>query len=314
MNSSLNGRHKATAVVICVLVHCMLLIGIIIIEFHDPVHEPIILIADQEQQDALDAHTPLTQEQWVAMNNSLPNAQFMHMPTQAEQEPSAAPPEMVAQEEPQTPDQIEVAEQGNQPKERLIEDSIDEVIELATQFIQEQTEPHKEKPPIQEKLPKKPIPQKMSPERSEITLAQIAQGFVSQIKQEAPMAVDSNVQGQASMQQLQQLHYCQKIIGCIVNSYKINRHGAPGIRQENRMSIHLAINKDGTINTLRIVQSSGSAPLDQFVLGMFKDASSSFPPLPQTFKAVPFHLPFFNIDHLESFQTTQGWYIDSRRS
>jgi hypothetical protein len=129
--------------------------------------------------------------------------------------------------------------------------------------------------------------------------------------QESPMSVRSNQQGPASMEQLQQMHYMQKIIACIVNSYKIRNNSSLRGYTMQQARVQMALNKDGTIYILQLVQSSGNMTIDQFLISMFQDASSSFPPLPSSFKEQTFHLPVFNVDRLESFQSTNGWYIDN---
>ena len=163
----------------------------------------------------------------------------------------------------------------------------------------------KKSEPPEEQLVKQEQPQSPS-----LTLAQLTQGFMQHL-QESPMTVRSQKQGQASMEQLQQMHYMQKIIGCIVNSYKIHNNSSLRGYNMQQARIQLAINKDGTIHTLQLVQSSGNMTIDQFLLTMFQDASSSFPPMPSSFKEQTFYLPLFNVDRLESFQSTNGWYIDN---
>lgn len=325
MDSTTKNHHKAIAILICLIVHSMLIVTILVIEMSDPQHEPIIMIADMQQEENRQENTslqPMPQEEWVAMSGGIPTMQQAALPTKAatqdnpplsQSEPQADAIESASHESPQEADQ-KAAEDTAVAQENLIEKSLEEVLELATQFLEEREPQKEEKQEVRKE--KKDTPQDLTP-KQQITLAQIAQGFVTQLQQDpsgGAMNVDSDKQGQASMSQLQQLHYCQKIIGCIVNSYKINRFNAPSIQQENRLCIHMALKQDGSIHTLRLVQSSGNSLLDQFVLATFKDASSSFPPLPQTFKQVPYHLPFFNIDRIESLHTTQGWYIDSRHS
>lgn len=308
MEQTLKGRHKITAIIACLLIHGLMLVSIIMVELNDAEREPIIMIAEVQDEQT---KQPLTEEQWVALNNSLPDSQFMHTPSAT---PQAAPPE----EQPvdMAADQRQEAEK--QPDQEITDQAIEQAIELATQFLETQLETEPELAQAPQEAPEKK--QEKKPEQSpppeaqkKLTLAQIAQGFVSQM-QEAAMAVKSDQSGQASMKQLQQINYCQKIIGCIVNSYKINKYNAPKNSPDQRLCVQLSLKNDGTIHSLNIVQSSGNHQIDQFVLAMFKDASSSFPPLPKSLQRTPFHLPVFNIDRLESFQTTQGWYIDNRRS
>lgn len=334
MDTTLKNHHKATAVLICFIIHSILIVTIMIVDMHtNTEYEPIILIANQEQEEALQEKTSMQsmqQEEWVAMSSSgLPSASFNTAPSLPAIQDHDTMPQMAQEsiEQPTNNQPTQAAqEEIPQAEQTVLEKSLDEVLELATQFMQERT-PQEEKKT--EDKPAKALAEENSPtlekftqKQKQITLAQIAQGFVSYMQQapsegsgvDSGMDVVSNKHGKASMNQLQQLHYCQKIIGCIVNSYKINRFNSPGGHQDNKLCVHLALKQDGSIHTLRLVQSSGNSMLDQFVLATFKDASSSFPPLPQTFKQIPYHLPFFNIDRIESLQTTQGWYIDNRHS
>lgn len=332
MDATLKNHHKAAAVLICFIIHSILIVTIMIVDMHTTEHEPIILIADQEQQEDLHEKTSMQsmqQEEWVAMSSGLPSASFNTAPSLPAIQDHDTTPQMAQEpaEQPTDSQPTEMAQEVSaQPEQAALEKSLEEVLELATQFLQER-EPLKaveaENKPAESPTKKiEPKIEKFSQKQKQITLAQIAQGFVSHMQQapsqesgvDSGMDVVSNKHGKASMNQLQQLHYCQKIIGCIVNSYKINRFNSPGGHQDNKLCVHLALKQDGSIHTLRIVQSSGNSMLDQFVLATFKDASSSFPPLPQTFKQIPYHLPFFNIDRIESLQTTQGWYIDNRHS
>ncbi len=314
MNNSLRRHHKFFVLLMCLLIHALIALSIIIIQFKDDfAAAPTILFAPTEEK----AEKPWnTDNDWVALNNSLPETQYMPEVLDNTQAIPKEMPEMTAEDKSEPFEQTENteiaqnSEQEKQPEEIAIQESLDEAIAMATQIL-EQSIPKKEKPLEENKANPKEAP---APQQSnEITLAQVAQGFINRI-QEAAMAVKSNNQGPANMDQLKQIHYCQKIIGCLVNSYKINKWDIKNKEQAQRASIHLALNHDGSIHTLRIMQSSGNYGLDQFIVGMFKDASSSFPPVPQSFKKVPFHLPLFNIDRIDSFQTTSGWYIDNTRS
>jgi hypothetical protein len=143
------------------------------------------------------------------------------------------------------------------------------------------------------------------------SFAQLAQGFVEHL-QHAEMAVRSDRKGVASIDQIKHLNYCQKIIGCIVNSYKIHNHGAPKKLLAHQARIQLVLNRNGSIAQLQLQQSSGDISVDRFLLDMFQDAGSSFPPVPNALKENPYVLPTFSVDSLESFNSTQGWYIDNK--
>ncbi len=196
------------------------------------------------------------------------------------------------------------------------EHAIDEALDIAHKLLKsnqaENTqlvyEEKKEKPFIKQAISQSTQP---SESHKSLTFSQLAQGFMQHV-QIADMAVRSDHVGPASMDQIKHVNYCQKIIGCIVNSYQINNHTIKKKQLARRARILLALNKNGSIHTLSIAESSGDPETDQFLLKMFEYASSSFPPVPPSFSQSPYYLPAFSVDHLESFHSTRGWYIDNR--
>lgn len=210
------------------------------------------------------------------------------------------------------------------------EATFDETLALATQFLaleksdKKQTEKKEPVEPLQQpKIFTKQEPAQTSEEPAEkkkITLAHITNRVLEQMAQDqsgdegasgaagAAMDVRSKRRGAASMQQIMFVNYCKKILSCIVTSYRIHKHNAPRCEQTRMACIKLAITKDGGIYSLAIVQSSGNAALDHFMLALFQDASSSFPPVP-TALAAPLELPIFNISGIEQLQSAEYWFI-----
>ncbi len=127
--------------------------------------------------------------------------------------------------------------------------------------------------------------------KNKMTFAQLAQGFVKHVEQAAAIEVDSNKKGVASIEQLKHLHYINKIYDYVQNSWTINSVNRPTHVTITKVAlIELVLNQDGSIHTLNLVQSSGDKDFDRFLLYVFKDASSSFPPVPALLKA-PYRLP-----------------------
>lgn len=148
--------------------------------------------------------------------------------------------------------------------------------------------------------------------KKNLSLAQLTQGFVGHLEQ-AAMAVRGNHSGAATAEQLKQINFCQKILNCVVNSYKIQRMNMPNNHREMKAArILLVLNDNGSINALEMHQSSGNVAVDNFLLELFRDASSSFPPVPASFNQKTYMLPVFNIDHLEALQSSKNWYIDNK--
>ena len=318
MKSALRPSHQLIIIALVLLIHGSMLMTFMIIEFQSgalemPKHEAIVMMEEEKEAPQEHAHwvamsavMPNAQTNWVAMNAVMPNAQAV---AQESESPSS--------EQPQPADTMQVEQQSETQKhhsELTAQENIDDAIALATQILDlKQPEKIQSKELTQSKAisPTAHIT-KNSPESKNIpTLAQITQGFVAHLQQ-ADMAVKSNRGGIASIDQIKHLNYCQKIIGCIVTTYKINNHTAPNKKMlDRRARVQLALNRNGTIAHLALQESSGDSAVDAFLLNMFKDASSSFPPVPAALTENPYQLPLFSIDSLESFRSTQGWHIDT---
>lgn len=334
MEQKLSRYQNLIVILITLLLHAGIILSIIIMKFDHPQTEAMVVLAQDSEPEQY--QTP--QNDWVTTSQALATPSSPPVPAQqtmqsskqqvAEQPPSdfAKPPTLEElrrpgppsdKPEPQAQEQQAVQEAAptlnEEPSyaEATADRQMQNAVSLAQKLLARaekrevtKKEVKKSEPP-EEQLVKQEQPQSPS-----LTLAQLTQGFMQHL-QESPMTVRSQKQGQASMEQLQQMHYMQKIIGCIVNSYKIHNNSSLRGYNMQQARIQLAINKDGTIHTLQLVQSSGNMTIDQFLLTMFQDASSSFPPMPSSFKEQTFYLPLFNVDRLESFQSTNGWYIDN---
>ncbi|TET34689.1 hypothetical protein E3J61_02590 [Candidatus Dependentiae bacterium] len=305
MEQKLSRYQNIIVLLITLLLHAGIILSIIIMKFDHPLSEAMVVLAQDSEPEQY--QTP--QNDWVTTSQALATPSSSAKATQASPKamPGTAADRSSDKPEPQTQEQQ--AEQ--EPAPMLNEEQMQNAVSLAQKLLARaekrevtKKEVKKSEPP-EEQLVKQEQPQSPS-----LTLAQLTQGFMQHL-QESPMTVRSQKQGQASMEQLQQMHYMQKIIGCIVNSYKIHNNSSLRGYNMQQARIQLAINKDGTIHTLQLVQSSGNMTIDQFLLTMFQDASSSFPPMPSSFKEQTFYLPLFNVDRLESFQSTNGWYIDN---
>ncbi len=297
MKNNLSAYQNLIILLISIILHALLLLAIIVVQLDHPQQEATVMLAQNEEPDNMQS----PERDWVTMQNSMP------APPVNAQTPAPAP----AQEQPE--EKLTQNEPPQKTKTEPSEQEIEQAVALA-QHVLEQSKPPE--PPAEEpkktEPPPKPVEQlvKQQPKTPPITLAQLTDGFMQHL-QESPMMVKSDRQGQASMEQIQHMNYCQKIIGCIVNSYLINKTRTIQGNDMNQTSIQLAINQNGSIHTLTIVRSSGNITVDRFLLHIFQDASSSFPPLPTSLKEQPYYLPLFNVDRLEAFQSTQGWYIDN---
>lgn len=323
MKRSLGWPITTCILILILLLHAAGLLSLLLAQLESLQQEKELIISLEDQE------SPMSERDWVAMNNSLPDTQFAQIDEsiqeqpQLEEEASHETDSQIAQKTPadnQMDQAVAVAQQMLEAaQEPIIEEKADDSEWVAIQVPKNESE-EKE---IVEQLKKEvelthastnQLPElKSSPTEKKLSLAQLTQGFVQHLEQ-AAMAVKSDKSGAASIDQMKHLHFCQKIIGCIVNSYKIHSHQVPHDKSMGQLRIQLALNENGSIHTLRIDRSSGNPSIDRFLMQLFKDASSSFPPVPATFKEKPYTLPTFNIDRLEAFQSQQGWYIDNRMS
>ena len=310
MKSTLRPYHQLIIVAIILLIHGSMLMTFILVQFQSN----SMNMPPQEALVTIEEESPAEDHNWVAMNNALPNSQHIAQETpeqeaQPEQEQEEMAQDEIAQESEQSPSKKE----GKKSELDITEHSLDDAIALASRMLDSAHEKTSESPQEQEQKPTENKQLSKSPSDSKHipTLAQITQGFVEHLQQ-ADMAVKSNRDGVASIDQIKHLNYCQKILGCIVNSYKISNHTAPNKSMlANRARIKLALNRNGSIANLHLQASSGDSAVDKFLIDMFREASSSFPPVPTALKESPYQLPSFSVDTLEVFRSTQGWHIDN---
>ena len=294
MKSSLSKRIQFSLVFTILLMHFFALLAIFIMHLHEQKHfTATVLLEEEDTQENTD---------WVSLSNSTP----MQL-TPAIQK---SPPMQEKQETMQQPPDIQTE---NQKKSyEAIEEALDiaEYVLASKESLNDsKNEPESSSlPEISSQLPSPMSPQKKS---YQMTFSQLAQGFMNHM-QEAAMAVKSQNQGTANIDQIKHINFCYKIIGCIVTSYKINKPKLPPHTAMKDARIQLILNSDGSIAQLAIIKSTGNIALDQFLLDAFQDASSSFPPLPESFSK-PYALPIFNINRLEAFESTSGWYIDHQK-
>lgn len=136
--------------------------------------------------------------------------------------------------------------------------------------------------------PRQPIKEKT------LTLAQLTQGFLDHLKNEGRHNVEMRgKKGMPTAEQLKHERYIEKLSWCLQNSFKINREKCPTLNPiQTDVEVLLELNNNGSIKNVRVVKSSGSRMLDQFTLFIFRDASTSFPPVPHYLPHNPYHIVY----------------------
>jgi outer membrane biosynthesis protein TonB len=133
----------------------------------------------------------------------------------------------------------------------------------------------------------------ISSSKKSLTLAQLTKGFLEHIKDEGKDRITTEGQeGKIpTAEQLKHERYIEKLSWCLQNSFKINRDKFPATNPlKTKVKVYLALNQNGTVKELHIVESSGNRSLDQFTQFVFQDASSSFPPVPQYLPHDPYKI------------------------
>jgi outer membrane biosynthesis protein TonB len=136
---------------------------------------------------------------------------------------------------------------------------------------------------------------KATADRPPLTLAQLTQGFLNHVKNEGNHAIHvlGKKNGTPSDEQIKYERYLQKLSWCLQNSFNIhNDRFPPSASMDDTVQVLLSLNKDGSMKHCHVSKTSGNRDLDYFTLFIFKDASTSFPPVPQYLPHDPFTINY----------------------
>jgi outer membrane biosynthesis protein TonB len=239
---------------------------------------------------------------------------------QDEFEPAAAEAESILSpvEGADRPDSAETTQDNSEPIEDTLKQQkqVPEKEETTESIIpEEKKEIAKDKPTaiIQDTEtkpapPKKVVQQKIIPPKSHaqtskpvsgpkppITLAQLSQGFLNHVKHEGNHAIHmlGKKSGRPTDEQIKYERYLQKLSWCLQNSFNIHNDRFPtSANRDDSVQVLLALNKDGSLKDCRVSKTSGNRDLDYFTLFIFKDASTSFPPVPEYLPHDPFAINY----------------------
>lgn len=122
-----------------------------------------------------------------------------------------------------------------------------------------------------------------------VTLAHLAQGYLDSLDQGGSYTIGmaGNPNKLPTNEQLQLENFSGKLIWHVQNIHHINfeRFNLPAM--QSSIHIYFMLDRKGHMSNLKILQSSGSTKVDDYIVYLFKEASSSFPPLPQFIKQDP---------------------------
>ena len=201
-----------------------------------------------------------------------------HAPVSASPTPQQPAP-MLTQHDPAAPGpHSAIADQIAQPKQTISTAHLPEPFDPRSRILKPE-------------YLKKPTATKIGTDAQKMSLAQIAQNFshYAQNENRRTATAISNIKGLPTDEQLAHENYMNKIAHQFIESSKRYREKAPRITGNlSRIIVGISLNRDGTIHDLILIESSGSPALDQFVFFLFRDASSSYPPVPKSFPQDPY--------------------------
>ncbi|MDP3889359.1 MAG: TonB C-terminal domain-containing protein [bacterium] len=143
-----------------------------------------------------------------------------------------------------------------------------------------------------------------------ITLAQLTQGFKNYLKKEESESANhynscrvvGETGGVPTARQLTFERYSERIYRCLKNTYTIykDRRFIQLASTTADMKVNMALQQDGTIKNIQLINPSGITELDDFILLIFQEASSEFPPVPNSI--CPYAVTFCNPLNLFIYQ------------
>lgn len=206
-------------------------------------------------------------------------------------EPAA--PEQASEEEQKNNDaQEKVVEKSEAPPEEQARELEEKKINLKDPVSFLTKEHAAQKPVVQKKALPRPAPRKVA--KSPVSFADLSRLMLKSMSHEvdAQVAIEG-ANRTPTEKDLQYSRYVEKINKCYYAILNSKRHAMPPLpAYQNSMGITLYITKQGHLEGLKVTSSSGSATVDEFISGVFKEASMSFPPLPDFFKSENFVMPY----------------------
>ena len=265
-------------------------------------------------QLSFDRHHPLTpqeEQEMITPDNpewaELKARQSMrNIPIIIYQEPAAPTPEVQEPPQQEQPDQqseqetekIEEPEKIEQNDKPTPEDlpAGEQIIEHPAptqETMQQENATHAATPApkkVKRKKKKRPSQKKTTADNLAL-LAQMTQGLIDQFTNEGQNTINmaGAKNGIPTDEQLKYERYVARLIGCIQNAFYIQWNNFINKRTVfTYCSTHIAVSRDGKIQDVQIIQSSGFKDIDQLMINVIKYASSSFPPVPSYIKGDPF--------------------------
>jgi hypothetical protein len=138
---------------------------------------------------------------------------------------------------------------------------------------------------------KKTVEKLQAPSQKKLSLADIGKKYQEYLHEERA----SNAKGIAGVtilgnddlvptgEQIKHARFMEKLSAQVQKAWSRNRHAMHNAG-EFTAEYYVVLNKDGSLRTFKLRKSSGNREVDEFIVKVYYDASSSFPPIPDNFK------------------------------
>ncbi len=130
--------------------------------------------------------------------------------------------------------------------------------------------------------------------KAQRAIASITRGYLEQLTNEGTdliKTIGGDPNKRPTAQQLKHERYLAKIQWCLQNSHNINKEKCLTAEPIHAtMKVYFALKKNGAMESLQILQSSGNPFVDNYIKTLFEHASSSFPPVPSYITEEPYKL------------------------
>jgi hypothetical protein len=154
------------------------------------------------------------------------------------------------------------------------------------------------------------------PSSSPLTMSQLVQGFMDPKTHARPSqkthgfgnsaVMEGKGYGVPTKEQLVYERYIQRIVRCLQSAYEAHKYSLPSVRMRvEPINVAFSLDLQGKLINIVIAQSSNNTLIDQFVLTVFNDASTSFPPVPACIYESPFNLQCIDALMLMSVRNAQ---------
>ncbi len=311
MNTTRPADRKIIAFLLSCIMH--LLILLLLVQTYAPDKKK----SAPESQNLQQPPPPQSQqeEEWVATHKNPPSDPVLFLKDEPEPPvptPDAPPPQ----------EQPEPMAQADQSNNEQLPDTPQEIVpephEVAAQLLRSAQRTKQNGKKKDTLIHKRPAPQQAAqqpdaamqpPVRPQVALADIAREFMRVAAEEqAVTTMQGKQSGHASAEQLNRGRYFQKILECLVSSYHSIRKRDPEMHGHNPAEVRLAVSRKGGLAHLEISRSYGNVAVDQFLLSLFKDASTAFPPVPESLAQDHYFLSLV-ISDIRGLSSASGWML-----